>query len=347
MSSNIVNNDIDINEKIQSAIDNTAVNTNANTNDVETQTNEVHEKIEIITNDIINLTIPNPTTLVLSGGSVRGFGLLGAISFLDELGALNKIKRYVATSVGAIISTLLSIGYSPFEIYNHVQSIRTFDKDEMIKMSNILSLILFRGLYSVSKMLDPIYRMIHRKAGITVTLKNIQEIYQKTLVFCTYDITNHRTVYLSPENNPDMLVTDALAMTCCLPLLFNAYEFQDAFYIDGGLADVFPIKWAIDHPQPQEEYILGINLQTPLKPTDNVIEYFYNLFSIPISILLHDAYEIAEKCPNVKIIDIDVENISILGYNVNQNKLFDIYDNGYQQIKNQIGKITKKLVGAR
>lgn len=313
------------------------------------------ENVKILTEDIINLTIPHPTTLVLSGGSVRGFGTIGALSFLHEFKALDRVTKIVATSVGAIIGTLLAIGYEPFEMYNESLHIKLGDRlgDDLLQKSNILSLLMFYGLFNITDFLKPIYLMIHKTTGIKITLQDIENKYGKTLVFCTYDITDHKIIYLSPSTHPDLLLTDALAMTCCLPLLFKAYSHKGHEYIDGGLADVFPISWASQNSSSEnkvlsnEEYILGINLSSELKPANNIVEHFYNLFNIPVNMLLNDARKNVSEKLNVKIVDIDVENVSILGYDVKKQKLFDIYDEGYQQIKKQISTITKKLISAQ
>src|SRR3990170_8230654 len=55
-------------------------------------------------------------TLVLSGGSIKGCCLLGALQYFYDKGQLSNITKYVGTSIGAIICYLLAIGYTPLEL---------------------------------------------------------------------------------------------------------------------------------------------------------------------------------------------------------------------------------------
>ena len=56
------------------------------------------------------------TTLVLSGGGVKGILMLGAIQYMIDNRLLEKTTTYIGTSVGAMIGYLLAIGYTPIEI---------------------------------------------------------------------------------------------------------------------------------------------------------------------------------------------------------------------------------------
>src|SRR5215218_1445757 len=61
--------------------------------------------------------------LVLEGGGVRGFAFAGAFQVLDSLGILQNIERVGGTSAGAILGTLLAVGYTPkemMEVASHI-----------------------------------------------------------------------------------------------------------------------------------------------------------------------------------------------------------------------------------
>ena len=55
-------------------------------------------------------------TLILSGGGVRGFGLLGSLQYLMLHKYLDNIDKFIGVSIGAILSIILIIGYEPTEI---------------------------------------------------------------------------------------------------------------------------------------------------------------------------------------------------------------------------------------
>ena len=74
-------------------------------------------------------------TLVLSGGGIKGLLILGALQYLYETGKLQKknIRKYIGTSIGAIINVLLIIGYEPKEIVAHIVKSRFFDDIKFVK----------------------------------------------------------------------------------------------------------------------------------------------------------------------------------------------------------------------
>ncbi len=60
----------------------------------------------------------NFTRLVLSTGGIKGLAILGALQYIDECGGLKNISEYWGSSIGSVLCVLLSIGYTPFEIFH-------------------------------------------------------------------------------------------------------------------------------------------------------------------------------------------------------------------------------------
>ena len=54
--------------------------------------------------------------IVFSGGAEKGISYIGALQFLEEKNIIKDIECYYGTSIGSVISTLISIGYSSFEL---------------------------------------------------------------------------------------------------------------------------------------------------------------------------------------------------------------------------------------
>src|SRR5690348_10992197 len=61
--------------------------------------------------------------LVMEGAGIRGFGFTGAIEVIDSLGFFTSVERVGGTSSGAILATLLAVGYTPHEIKNIIADI--------------------------------------------------------------------------------------------------------------------------------------------------------------------------------------------------------------------------------
>lgn len=59
--------------------------------------------------------------LVLEGGGVKGIGLVGAYTALEEAGY--SFHRIAGTSAGAIVGALIAAGMSPVELKNVMREI--------------------------------------------------------------------------------------------------------------------------------------------------------------------------------------------------------------------------------
>src|ERR1700722_3936910 len=60
--------------------------------------------------------VPQPVNLVLEGGGVKGIGLVGAISVLEEHGF--SFVRGAGTSAGGIVGSLGAAGFTSVELHN-------------------------------------------------------------------------------------------------------------------------------------------------------------------------------------------------------------------------------------
>ena len=65
---------------------------------------------------------PQPVNLVLEGGGVKGIGLVGAISVLEEHGF--SFVRVAGTSAGAIVGSLVAAGFTSAELHTLMASSR-------------------------------------------------------------------------------------------------------------------------------------------------------------------------------------------------------------------------------
>ena len=58
--------------------------------------------------------------IVLSGGAMKGIGQLGALHFHFAKGNLNNAQIFAGTSIGSAGALLLSLDYTPFEIFSEI-----------------------------------------------------------------------------------------------------------------------------------------------------------------------------------------------------------------------------------
>src|SRR5947209_5451978 len=94
---------------------------------------------------------PAIADLVLEGGGVKGIGLVGAISVLEERGY--KFNRVAGTSAGSIVGALVAAGYSGAELLPIMQNL-DYTKfrdggviDHLGVFGKALSILVERGIY--------------------------------------------------------------------------------------------------------------------------------------------------------------------------------------------------------
>ena len=125
-------------------------------------------------------------TIVISGGALKGFALLGALQCLVDQNKLVHVKKFIGTSIGAMISYLMCIGYTPIEIMVHLCK-----NDWMKKMANfdILKAVNGGGALSFSIINELLEKMTIEKIGKFVTLGEIHKTYGKQLICCAFIMT--------------------------------------------------------------------------------------------------------------------------------------------------------------
>lgn len=269
-------------------------------------------------------------TIVLSGGSVNGISILGALQYLKDNNMINNIKTYIGTSVGSIIVYLLVIGYSPIEIIVYLCTHNyLFEK---LKCFDIVTASRGEGATSFIHISEQLEKMTIEKTGRLLTMKDIETIYNKKFICVTYNMTKCCVEYISDENYPDIPCLTALRMSCNLPLIFESYKYGDSFYIDGGLANNFPIDIAENYG----EKILGICLDFDIKEDNqaaNLLEYVYKLLVIPIS--QSATYRIQNKKDFVEVVELkSAEGIKFFNFDLTSKTKLEMFSHGYEDIKN-------------
>lgn len=184
--------------------------------------------------------IPDYTTLVMSGGGIKGLGLLGALQFLADKHKLHHVHKYIGTSVGAIIGYLLSIGYSPIEIMVVINQKQIIEK--MMKGLNMMDLIHHGGALNYFVLHEFLEDLTISKVGHVLTLRELYDEFGKILVCCTYNYNTKECEYLDYLKNPTLPCLTALRMSSTLPFLFHPFLYEGNLYVDGAVLDNFPVS---------------------------------------------------------------------------------------------------------
>lgn len=223
--------------------------------------------------------MPTLRNLVISSGGINGLGFLGIIKYLFENNLIKDINHYIGTSVGAIISLLMNIGYNYNEIYEFCCY---FKFSKITNNINLNSFLEKYGFEDSSKIYYILKRLCENK-NIDPNTTFLQ-LYEKTKIKLTITgscLTNSKLYYFNYETYPDMEILLAVRISATIPLIFIPIVFEDKLWLDGGLIDNYPINYCdndIENTLGLSIYDICLDKCTNKMPSD-LIEYMTQIFN--------------------------------------------------------------------
>jgi predicted acylesterase/phospholipase RssA len=233
------------------------------------------------------------TTLVLSGGAYNGLIELGVLRGLSEKGVydINSVERIHGTSVGGFIAVLLALKMDWGDLIEYFVE-RPWHK---LLSINPIELYTKKGAFDKQFFISALTPLFAAK-GLdveTISLHNFREYSGIELYLYAIKLSTFEVYEISSESHPDMLLIDAVTMTCCMPVAFRPVLYKGEYYIDGGIAVNYPLREAISHALDANadvskngdanSKILGITFDlgynsASINENSNIAEYIYCLF---------------------------------------------------------------------
>ena len=192
-----------------------------------------------------------PETLVLGPGGMRGYLQLGALLYLEKNNYLNNIKRVVGCSIGALIGLFFVIGFNILDLILMDFKFKFFEQTLLSSINEIQRLV---GLTNHKKFKEEINDKILKMLGVIPTLEGLYKYTMIEFYVCTYNLTKNRIEYISHHTHPDMSCVDAVILSSNVPFIFQELTMNGDTYIDGALANPYPIEEFDD----EKNDILGI-----------------------------------------------------------------------------------------
>jgi len=125
------------------------------------------------------------------------------------------------------------------------------------------------------------YKIVENTRTRIPTLKEFEIITNKTFICTTYNLTDDIREYITSTSHPDVLITDALKMTCAVPFLFGPCLINKKYYLDGGMFDNLPLSYMMNkYPNNNNYAVFTSASKKPYSPDQPFSEYLWKLFNI-------------------------------------------------------------------
>lgn len=264
------------------------------------------------------------TTLVLSGGGVKGIAHIGALKALEEKNILNNIKTFAGTSIGGMIATLYVIGYTPDELYSFVELFNTkkmrsldpngffnkFGLDEGIKFNIVLE-----------KLFEA------KNIPLNITFKQLYLLTNLKLIITSVCLNDKQVYYLSHTSFPDLPVILGVRMTTSFPFWFVPVKYNNKLFVDGGCIDNYPIQLF----SKDLDSTIGIYLSENkdiTKTIDNTEDFIFSLLKCLLEGVACNSVKGFEK----STVKITVPGVSIVDLDINNSTKKELFDKGYMSV---------------
>lgn len=265
------------------------------------------------------------TRLVLSGGGPKGLAILGALHYIDENKGLDNIKEYWGTSIGSVISLLLLVGYTPFEAFHEF-----FMQQQFIDELNVHHIFDGSAFCPIELFGNKVRYFLEKKLGenCNPTFMDLYNKFGKKIHIIGANTDTMKGDCFNVDNNPDMLIIDAIEISCDLPYIFTKKKYNNNTYVDGGFINNYAVNLADNNI----DYCLGICVFGNIKVSGNDhIGWIYRLLHMPIMELYRERISrISKKFTNVEL---TIDNISIVEMSPTPKKKINVFSSGYQQAR--------------
>jgi NTE family protein len=196
--------------------------------------------------------------LVLEGGGVKGIGLVGAISVLEERGY--RFHRVGGTSAGAIVGSLVAAGMTAQRMQDVMRSVayRRFRDPNLLDLfgpgGQALSVLVHNGIYRgdylkswLSEQLSDLGVRSFEDLVLVDPGSSLPPERSYRLVVMTSNLSDNRLTRL-PWDYPGLgvttdhqLVVDAVRMSMSIPFFYEPVNFRGRCFVDGGMLSNFPV----------------------------------------------------------------------------------------------------------
>jgi predicted acylesterase/phospholipase RssA len=269
--------------------------------------------------------------LVLSSGGMSGLMFLGSLHYLYSNNMMSNIKNFIGCSAGAIISLLLVIGYTPFEINQEVIDVDGEKEFMAIDIQNLISNI---GFIDNNKVLKIFSNLIEKKLGFIPTMKELYEMTEKELTIASFNYDTFSVEYINYKTHPNLLCSVVATSSCLVPILFSPININDQKYIDGGVVDPFPMSHCKKNYTGKTLGIVLINPQD--KKDSSLVNYITSLIFMTTNIKKNKQYLKYLEDKDVCIIKLGNTDNNGMKFTMDKSTKLKLFSSGHKQIREKM-----------
>lgn len=280
--------------------------------------------------------------LVCKGGGVKGVALVGALSYLESMGY--KWNHLAGTSAGAMLASLIAVGYTSSEIKDILYTIDYTKFKDSNKLSSmfffgeLFSLLFRKGFHSGNYIED--FMAEKFKAKGKTKFKDISKNGISPLKIIAADVTRRKLLIL-PDDLVDygidpleFEIAKAVRMSTCIPLYYAPltleYKNQTCYIVDGGLLSNFPI-WIFDTDTKPQYPTFGLNLSDDFTIAEDkkndIISYLLDV--VYTSLNTNEDVYYKEK-DFARIINIPTCDVGATDFDISKNTKDQLFESGYK-----------------
>lgn len=214
------------------------------------------------------------TVLVLGGGGMRGMAHVGVLKALERLGI--GFDVIVGTSIGALVGAMAAGGYTLGKMESILSEVQ---KQDYFRL-NVVKFLL-KGARAPS-----MYAGGHFKRKLAQILPPVGFGDMRMPFYCNaVRLETGGSVFWGTAGFETIPLVDAVYASCALPGIFEPMERDGYHYMDGGLVDSLPLRFA---KTLRPELIIAVDLT--VKATFKTPNY-----KSKVATTLFRAFEIAEE----------------------------------------------------
>lgn len=312
-------------------------------------------------------TQPRRADLVLSGGGVKGIGLVGAVGALMDAGY--SVQRVSGTSAGSLVGAIvaaaaqhgqlmsdelrelaLSVPYRKFRDSGPIESIPVFGAAwGLLRETGI-----YRGDFAYEWIRGELKNLgVTTFGDLAIDDDHLLPERRYRLVVTVADVTTGQLVRLPWDygrvyglDADEQSVADAVRASMAIPFLFQPVTLRTATgqactLVDGGVLSNFPID-TFDRPDGKEPRwpTFGVTV-VPYLPAPSVEQLFPGLGLLRLGrptllerllttmLVGHDQAHLSLPWVKVRAVQVDSTDVGVLDFDITRNQAEVLYDRGY------------------